>query len=770
MAAPRVAPHRPPQRWLFTWLMTLTLWLAAAVRFYRLGFQSFWSDEGNSFSLAQAGFLEIARRTAFDIHPPLYYWLLKIWLVCFGQTEFAARSLSAMLSLLLVAVTYALGRRIGDRWLGVIAAFVAAWSPFQIYYAQEARMYMLLALLAAGTVLLALSIWQGGERTTWRGYSAYALPASLGLYTQYAFPLILVIINLTALYHLRHNRSRLWVWLGWQLVPLLLYLPWLPIAFRQITTWPTHLETATSTEIGLTLVALMSLGPSAAGAAQGWLGAYIGLALIGLVFGLRHRQPTWVGLTALWLLLPAGITAFFFRAAYLKIFLIAGPAFCLLVGLGLLAIRHLPGSNGLPKWRLPSAIVAGLVLLLIAWPGYQSLAAYYTDPTFHRDNYRAVAAYLSAIATPDDAIIIHAPGQQEVFGYYYPAGEDQAPPYPLPRQRPLDAEATVAELATLASTTHRIYGLFWATEEADPDNVIETWLNRHTFKAADTWFGNIRLVSYATFDQTRPLETVDIQFGPDIHLTGVGVSEQVVAPGDILQVSLRWQTDKPLTANYTVFLQLLAEGNHLVGQRDALPSVSSLDWPPGETVADHHGVPVAPGTPPRPVRLIAGLYDAATGIRLPLLSGADFVELGTIRIAKNRTPLPLGAFQMAHRLGDPPLLGYDLHKRGFSWQPDAPLHPGDLLHLNLYWQKMPNYQADTLTIQVVDEGGSEVTGWQGPIAGIDYPLEAWAMAEIVRAQFDLSLGDASPGAHTIRLQIDGRSLVEFGPFRVIARP
>ncbi|MBC8252427.1 MAG: hypothetical protein H8E35_00165, partial [Ardenticatenia bacterium] len=67
--------------------MSLILLLATGLRFYRLGGQSLWADEGNSVALARAGLAEIAARTALDIHPPLYYWLLHGWIQLFGDTE-----------------------------------------------------------------------------------------------------------------------------------------------------------------------------------------------------------------------------------------------------------------------------------------------------------------------------------------------------------------------------------------------------------------------------------------------------------------------------------------------------------------------------------------------------------------------------------------------------------------------------------------------------------------------------------------------------------
>ena len=53
--------------------------LAAFLRFYCLTCSSLWHDEGNSWALAQRSFAQIAVDAAADIHPPGYYWLLKLW-------------------------------------------------------------------------------------------------------------------------------------------------------------------------------------------------------------------------------------------------------------------------------------------------------------------------------------------------------------------------------------------------------------------------------------------------------------------------------------------------------------------------------------------------------------------------------------------------------------------------------------------------------------------------------------------------------------------
>ncbi|HET7377478.1 MAG TPA: glycosyltransferase family 39 protein, partial [Anaerolineae bacterium] len=124
-----------------TLFLLLILILAAVLRFYRIDGQSFWNDEGNSARIAERSLQLITEAAAGDIHPPLYYYLLHFWRGVFGVSEFALRSLSAMLGVLLVGLTFLIGRKAFSAGIGLLAALVAAINPFQIYYSQEARMY-----------------------------------------------------------------------------------------------------------------------------------------------------------------------------------------------------------------------------------------------------------------------------------------------------------------------------------------------------------------------------------------------------------------------------------------------------------------------------------------------------------------------------------------------------------------------------------------------------------------------------------------------------
>jgi 4-amino-4-deoxy-L-arabinose transferase-like glycosyltransferase len=768
----------------------LTLLLATGLRFYRLAGQSLWSDEGNSVALAQAGLGEIAARTAWDIHPPLYYWLLHSWIRIFGQSEVAVRSLSAVVGVLLVAVVYRLGARFFSKRVGLLAAVIASVSPFQVYYAQEARMYALLALLGALVVLATFELMRNAERVTkdaalggpqlagpyparFTRYSLlYILVTTLGLYTHYAFAMILVATNLTALAWLWKVRgegrtTRWWVgWSGLQLIPLILYLPWLPIAWRQLTTWP--VLRSQKENVLATVWRTLTLGPAAENMSDLWLLGLGLLALIGTMRLIRQGVVPKAMLVLLYLGLPIGMTLALFKPAYLKFLLVASPALCLLLALALVGTQ---AGKGLSFWGW----LGGSLVVVAAWG---PLMAYYTDSTLARDDYRGLARYLEAVAGPEDAIILNAAGQQEVFGYYY-HGDTLI--YPLPRSRPLDPEATNSELELILARSRRIFSLYWATNESDPAGIIESWLAGHAFQATDVWVGNVRLVSYAAPLPARGLLPTEVRFGDQVSLVGYqllasediapngepgGASSSVgtlvtgTTPGDILQIQLRWMADAPLDVRYKVFLQALDEAHHLVGQRDAEPVVSTLDWRPGQPVLDRHGLPIELGTPPGEYLIIVGLYDAVSGQRLPTPDG-DFVELERLAVERPVSPPPVAALGFHHsadaQLGPLRLVGYDRYKLGHSYDPDSPLDPGNPLHVVLYWQVQSRPQIDwwlALQLARVATPTSPVAEGVFPVAGIDYPATQWEPGEVVRAQFDLFLpGDAPRGDYRVSLHL-----------------
>jgi hypothetical protein len=476
---------------------------------------------------------------------------------------------------------------------------------------------------------------------------------------------------------------------------------------------------------------------------------------------------------------------FIFSPAFLKFLLVAAPALALLLAVTIEDITSYVLRIAYCVTDKPTGLgflVGGTLLAALASSSALSLFTYYSDSTYARDNYRGIANFIKAVTGPDDAVILDAEGQQDVFNYYYtPSAAPEAPVYALPRRRPLDEGATLDELKKIAARARKVYAVYWATQQADPNGLIESWLDRHLFKASDQWYGNVRLVSYASPQANLPLTAVDYGLGSHIRLVGYALSTPRITPGDILQLALFWKTDAPLAPaeDYTVFVQVLDQGNHVVGQRDARPLTSPPEWPVNQPVADLHGVFIEPGTPPGPYRLIVGLYNSQTGQRLPLEGGQDFIELGQVEIVRPTTPLPLEAFKIQVPLNQPVLgvtvLGYDLYKLGHRSTPETPLHPGDPVELVIYWAAHEQVRGlqDQLFIQVVTSGGDSTPVFMTrQPAGTAYPIQEWRAGEIIRAQYNFFLDNLPPGIYRLALTLTGheassqRATAVTKPFRI----
>ena len=116
-----------------------------------------------------------------DVHPPLYYILLKFWASCFGSSVAAIRGFSAVISLLVFPSIYWLCRELfKSPAVGWIAIGLIAVSPFHLLYAQEARMYSLWTvtiLLSSAALLAAIRL------KTKLSWGIYAASLAIGLYS-----------------------------------------------------------------------------------------------------------------------------------------------------------------------------------------------------------------------------------------------------------------------------------------------------------------------------------------------------------------------------------------------------------------------------------------------------------------------------------------------------------------------------------------------------------------------------------------------------------
>lgn len=132
------------------WLVLLITLIGGFLRVLLLGAKGMWLDETFSVWMASHSVPELLQWTVrIDQHPPLYYLLLHTWIAFTGDAPYYVRLLSALFGAAAIPVIYLIGKRLSGAVVGIAAAVFLAFSPFNIYLAQEARMYTLLTFNAA---------------------------------------------------------------------------------------------------------------------------------------------------------------------------------------------------------------------------------------------------------------------------------------------------------------------------------------------------------------------------------------------------------------------------------------------------------------------------------------------------------------------------------------------------------------------------------------------------------------------------------------------
>lgn len=135
------------------WLVFFITLAGGFLRALMLGFKGMWLDETFSVWMASHNIGDMLQWIVkIDQHPPLYYFLLHHWIKLTSSSPYDARFLSVLFGAATIPVIYLIGKRMAGGVMGMAAAMILAFSPFHIYYAQEARMYTLLTFNAAVAV------------------------------------------------------------------------------------------------------------------------------------------------------------------------------------------------------------------------------------------------------------------------------------------------------------------------------------------------------------------------------------------------------------------------------------------------------------------------------------------------------------------------------------------------------------------------------------------------------------------------------------------
>ncbi len=609
--------------------------LAFALRVFRLGAQELRGDEafGYFFSLRTVPDIFRATLALGEPHPVGSYLIEKGWLSLAGHSEFALRFTSAWFGTLAVGIVYRLGRRLGlPRGTAGLGALLLAISPYAIWHSQDARMYTMSLALTAASTWLAMEMTARPRRSLWL---AYALVSWSALQVHYFGGFVLVAQNIFMFgraWLSPQHRGEIPRWATAQLAIAVLYAPWLWLARDTIAHYGGNGDSP-----GLVQALWRSFSAFAVGettpAGQRPLYALLGgvLALGGALrliqAGGAKRGAAW--LLTLYLAVPLGITwiSAQSRPIFNERYLIAAtPPFYLLIAA---AVSTCMPSFGQAQALRAVGRAAGLLLLaVVIFGALGSLSHYYTDPAYSKTiGWRALAETIQrwTMGMPTDRVRIAQNFPDPTLWYYYrgPVEHVVLPPAAY------DADGADREVAELVAQ-----GVGWVILPVQPSplwddaGIAQAALARVYTRVLEQPVGVWPLQLYVRPDPGR-MRRLDAIFVNGLTLRAAAVEPQMLVPGGVLAIHLRWEgRGDALAGTEKLFIHLVpAEGPPIpVAQIDPPLRAADVGKP-----AVSYAIFLPETLPQGTYRVLAGIYDPGQpgAPRVPTVAGADHVELAS---------------------------------------------------------------------------------------------------------------------------------------------
>ncbi len=234
--------------------------------------------------------------------------------------------------------------------------------------------------------------------------------------------------------------------------------------------------------------------------------------------------------------------------------------------------------------------------------------------------------------------------------------------------------------------------------------------------------------------------------GAHVQLIGYIYDSGPLRPGDEFDITLYWRSDALLPVDYSVFVHLVDELDIVQAQSDSHPAQGSRPtsgWAAGDIVVDRHRLRLPAGLPaPGRLRVEVGMYEYASGVRLPTVQG-DSLSLGAVAVAPLQSaagiPNPIH-INFDDKIA---LVGYNVDQRS--------LHRGDALGLSLWWEGLAAMERDYAVFIHLTLPPDAVWAQQDrmPQDGAA-PTSIWKIGQVVEDRYELTVPvDAPPGIYAV---------------------
>ena len=195
--------------------------------------ENIWFDEVYSVGMARHSFIDIWKIGGNDVHPVLYYWLLRIVDLITGSSIIAYRIFSALGVVILGILGYTHIRKDFGEKTGIIFSFLSYFLPAMPDFANQIRMYSWAIL---SVTILAIYGYRIVKQSSMKNWIIFELASIFSIFIHYYGLMAAGIINICLLIYLIKNKKKqdiITIVIG-GIIQAILYIPWLIYFAKQL--------------------------------------------------------------------------------------------------------------------------------------------------------------------------------------------------------------------------------------------------------------------------------------------------------------------------------------------------------------------------------------------------------------------------------------------------------------------------------------------------------------------------------------------------------
>ena len=196
--------------------------------------ENIWFDEAYSVGMTNKTFTDIWNIGSNDVHPVLYYWMLRIIKVLTNGSIIAYRIFSAIPIILLgiLGITH-IKKDFGEK-TGIIFSFLSFFTPIIIVFANQIRMYSWAAYVVTILLIYSYRVYKGQDN--FKNWIIFGLTSLFSIYIHYYGLICVGITNIFLMAYFIKNKKykELKKQILYVIILIILFFPWIIKLLLQI--------------------------------------------------------------------------------------------------------------------------------------------------------------------------------------------------------------------------------------------------------------------------------------------------------------------------------------------------------------------------------------------------------------------------------------------------------------------------------------------------------------------------------------------------------